>query len=638
MRGAHAPAVAALAAVVLLAACGGSGAKQQEGPGPPRETQAIEEPGATARTVETTGLTPSSAFPLRVTVEPSESGELAVAFTRSEVGEAGPMWESSGWTAVVVASLLLGADPRGYRFGIEPGGEIDDGPSAGALTTVAVLAALLGDDIRGDAAMTGTINPDGTIGPVGGIPNKVQMAAEDGKTLVLVPASQRVEADFVTGEPVDVIELGESLGVEVRPVTTIYEAYEVLTGEPLPRPAGSGSPQMPANAFSKLKAAATEWLGRYDAALNRFLALPETLGYEQDILVADQLAADAESALGEGLAAVAYERAFSAGSIAEAALEAVTLAKAYLTGGVPALVAEVQALAAVETRLAATLERLESEPPRSASDLLALTDAYANAAVAFGLVNEASSAVQFLQEAELSEEEALDLIFSIATSYSQADFSLDAAENNLVYGFGFGQASPPEPDVVTAVAETVRHAADANLAVIDAYIEVLAQQAGASVGETRSFLLFKDADLRTATGADASTDYLRGAITEEPQASIAVLGSSLAAWSQSAVVIAKYYSLGVELDEGFNLTGFSRERSLSDMLDLADERAQELIKLVEAEEPVNALYYHENARSYREGTQFDKITALSYNWRAAILAETLAYFTGRFGREGQEDG
>ncbi|MDP2673598.1 MAG: S16 family serine protease [Dehalococcoidia bacterium] len=633
MTGAQATAVATLAAVVvLLAACGGGAKPKQEGPGPPRETQAIEEPEPTTRTVETTGLTPASAFPLRVSVEPSESGELAVAFTLSEVVEAGPMWESSGWTAVVVASLLLGADPRDYRFGIEPGGEIGDGPSAGALTTVAVLAALLGDDIREDAAMTGAINPDGTIGPVGGIPNKIQAAAEQGKTLVLAPAGQRFEVDFFTGEPVDVIELGESLGVEVRPVTTIYEAYEVLTGEPLPRPAGAGSPEMPANAFSKLKAAATEWLGRYDAAVNRFLALPETLGYEQDILVADRLAADADSALGEGLAAVAYERAFSAGSIAEAALEAVTLAKAYLTGGVPALVAEVQALAAAETRLAATLERLESEPPRSASDLLALTDAYANAAVAFGLVSEANSAVQLLQEAELAQEETLALIFRIATDYSQAGFSLDAAENSLVYGLGFGQSPPPEPDVVTAIAETVRHAADANLAAIDAYIEVLAQQAGASVGETRSLLLFKDADLRTATGADASTDYLRGAITEEPQASIAVLGSSLAAWSQSAVVIAKYYSLGAELDEGFNLTGFSRERSLADMLNLADERAEELISLVEAEEPVNALYYHENARSYREGTQFDKITALSYNWRAAILAETLAYFTGRYKR------
>ena len=296
--------------------------------------------------------------------------------------------------------------------------------------------------------------------------------------------------------------------------------------------------------------------------------------------------------------------------------------------------AEVQALAAVETRLAATLERLQSEPSRSASDIIALVDAYANAAVAFGLVTDANALVQLLQETELSEEEALGLIFTIATSYSQAGFVLDAAENSLVYGFGFGQSPPPQPETVSALAETVRHAAQANLAVIDAFIEQLANAAAVPPGDVRSFLSGKDFDFRTALGAAGATDYFRDTILEEPQASIAVLGSSLAAWSQSAVVVIKYYSLQPDLDEGFNILGFGRERALTDMLELADERAREFIALVEEDEPVNALYYHENARSYREGTEFDKITALSYNWRAAILAETLAYFTGRFGREG----
>src|SRR3970282_1671587 len=146
-----------------------------------------------------------------------------------------------------------------------------------------------------------------------------------------------------------------------------------------------------------------------------------TLGYEQDVLVADQYAADANNALKQGLAAVAYERAATAAALAEGALQAIALAEAYVTGGVPALVAEVQALSAVETRLAATLERLESEPPRSATDVLALTDAYSNVAIARGLVSEANSTVQLLEEAELTEDEALGIIFSIATNYSQAD-------------------------------------------------------------------------------------------------------------------------------------------------------------------------------------------------------------------------
>ncbi|MDO8611490.1 MAG: hypothetical protein Q7R32_01545, partial [Dehalococcoidia bacterium] len=75
----------ALAAVALLAtACGGDDSKpKQEGPGPPRETQAIEEGEATARTVEVNALFvregPSGASggtnPVSVTVGPSDSGE-----------------------------------------------------------------------------------------------------------------------------------------------------------------------------------------------------------------------------------------------------------------------------------------------------------------------------------------------------------------------------------------------------------------------------------------------------------------------------------------------------------------------------------------------------------------------------------
>src|SRR3970282_1026085 len=125
----------------------------------------------------------------------------------------------------------------------------------------------------------------------------------------------------------------------------------------------------------------------------------ETLGFEEDILLAMQYADDADSALQQGLATFAYERAATAAALAEGALQAIALAQAYVNSGIEGLVAEVQALASVETRLVATLERLESEAPRSATDLLALTDAYSNAAIAFGLIHDPSARVQFLQGA-----------------------------------------------------------------------------------------------------------------------------------------------------------------------------------------------------------------------------------------------
>jgi len=85
----------------------------------------------------------------------------------------------------------------------------------------------------------------------------------------------------------------------------------------------------------------------------------------------------------------------------------------------------------------------------------------------------------------------------------------------------------------------------------------------------------------------------------------------------------------VDFEQGV-ITGFSRERLLTDTLNLATNRAEELLRLVGEEEPVPALYYHENAKSYREGDAQDKVSALFYDWQAAALAEMLAYFNGDF--------
>ena len=68
-----------------------------------------------------------------------------------------------------------------------------DGPSAGAAMTL-LLAAELGaggnTELKQDVLITGTINPDGTIGPVGGVPEKALAAGQHGAKLFLVPSGQ----------------------------------------------------------------------------------------------------------------------------------------------------------------------------------------------------------------------------------------------------------------------------------------------------------------------------------------------------------------------------------------------------------------------------------------------------------------
>lgn len=68
--------------------------------------------------------------------------------------------------------------------------QVVGGPSAGSALTVAMIAAALGTSVRPDVALTGTIQPDGSIGPIGGILEKAKAAGEAGIVLFIVPAGQ----------------------------------------------------------------------------------------------------------------------------------------------------------------------------------------------------------------------------------------------------------------------------------------------------------------------------------------------------------------------------------------------------------------------------------------------------------------
>lgn len=99
-----------------------------------------------------------------------------------------------------------------------------DGPSAGAVMAVGFLAVLRGDPFLRGVAMTGTLQPDGRIGPVGAIPDKIRAAAREGYRTVLVPQGQ------MYGPHWNLHELALELNIVVKEVATVEEAYELLTG------------------------------------------------------------------------------------------------------------------------------------------------------------------------------------------------------------------------------------------------------------------------------------------------------------------------------------------------------------------------------------------------------------------------
>ena len=70
-------------------------------------------------------------------------------------------------------------------------GTLIGGPSAGAATTVALIAVMEGKHVKQDVAITGTIEEGGYIGEVGGVLEKAVAAEKNGMKLFLVPKDQK---------------------------------------------------------------------------------------------------------------------------------------------------------------------------------------------------------------------------------------------------------------------------------------------------------------------------------------------------------------------------------------------------------------------------------------------------------------
>ena len=108
-------------------------------------------------------------------------------------------------------------------------GEIG-GPSAGLAFTLTLIDELTEGDLLGglDVAVTGTIELDGSVGPIGGLPQKASAVRQAGIDYFLVPAGQTDldAAREVAGDDVELI-----------PVASVDEALAALAelgGDPLP--------------------------------------------------------------------------------------------------------------------------------------------------------------------------------------------------------------------------------------------------------------------------------------------------------------------------------------------------------------------------------------------------------------------
>ena len=106
------------------------------------------------------------------------------------------------------------------------------GDSLSAMVGLSVVALAKGDLLPAGRVLTGTITPEGRIGPVGGVPFKIYAAHVGHFQRVLIPEEHDVtDGDWQT-----------PFLMQVSPVGTVSKAYFALTGHPLRSPHIQRSP------------------------------------------------------------------------------------------------------------------------------------------------------------------------------------------------------------------------------------------------------------------------------------------------------------------------------------------------------------------------------------------------------------
>jgi uncharacterized protein len=175
--------------------------------------------------------------------------------------------EGTGKTLVDINSLLYWVDTQnsirmaklvaknytGYSldnydltFSVDANASLIGGESAGVALSLATIAAIQNLELKKDVMITGTINHDGSIGPVGGVLQKAKAAKDVGSTLFLVPLLQSSEIIYETYEHCETfglmewctiekiptqVDINSEVGIEIVEVRNIEEALAYFIEE-----------------------------------------------------------------------------------------------------------------------------------------------------------------------------------------------------------------------------------------------------------------------------------------------------------------------------------------------------------------------------------------------------------------------
>ncbi len=591
---------------------------------------------------------------VKVSTAPNPEQAVQVGIFEEFSGGAGPQWRASVWIAAFVAANALNKDLTDFTFSASSSGHID-GASASGLIAAGFLASITGAAVDTTATMTGMINPDGTIGPVDGIPEKFLAAIAKGKTRLGYPIGTRYSKSAASGELVDLEKLAKDNKARAVEIADVHDAYTLLTGQILPRakPVPVDDMKLDPATTTAIEARYKFWQQQLSTEWAAILQLesagrlPPVLEYLRD--TAKRSGETAETLSKQGLTGAAYARMFAASLYAHTTNEVYAVlarVRAGKTNDAIELLAKHDKLGERARDVLVQIGRLR--PPTMGGHLQMMA-AFRAALRGWIFQSLATRAVDIAKtqiatfkgksSAELGSdatansviETVLPTLLYVGRTVAETTLATEQLEIAGAADINYMCSLPN----VMRMAHSFQSAGAAGLTYFDSLlVQPYAAQAHISDDEARSTVALREPDYLVAyTSAQiASVTGLPQELKDSwgerslPWGLMTLAGSQLA-YFHAAELIAKYYSLQADIaeDGSGRVQKIEQDKAFANVLAIAERTARasaRAARIATGTIPVQAKLAYQNALADQDGTLTDKIDALAQFWASSAYSQT----------------
>jgi len=617
------------------------------------------------------GSGPASGRMIAITLTTAPAVATAPASTASanaaatgdalQVGPSAPSadagWRQGLWRAAFVAATTLGKDLHDVSFQAVPASPAG-GTAAPALLAGGFLATMTGAKIDPAATLAGSLAPDGTIGPIAGLPEQFESALAHGKTRLGYPSGMRFARSQATGKDVDLVQLARDHHAEAVELATVSDAYQLLTHTalPSPLPVSEADMALDPDTLTSLGAQYVAWQKRLAGEWTQLLhleqagRLPATLGLI--VRFAREKSEQAETLYRAGKLPAAYSRMLTAWVYAAGASHTYAVLTKLQAGDQDGARAALAALDPTDPGPSAIFTRLGARRPATLGGHLAMLAAFQAAlrgASSHGFAVDAlREATQFLTSwtgkpaAELGAPSTADAVTNrvapavLMMLRTIAETTVAEQEQAFEHDQGVPYTCPPPQ--VTRLAAVFQAEAAADLRYVDTLlIEPLARRAGITVDLVRRRVASVEPDylLAETLSRDPAGSLPRELAASWGEGSAAcrlvTLAGAMVAYHSAALLIAKYDALAIHIADSGKVDAVDHPEAFRNLLANARRQARasaRAARIATGAIPVRAKLAYQLAGVEEAGSLDDQLDALAELWTASAFCQVAVMLAG----------